>query len=228
MLRSQLSILGIYHHNNDVFEGLTVPEGMNRDTVITEILAQCSELELVYPSYPVMKEMITCWSRAELPQWVRVLEDMTIKYNPIWNVDGTETETITRELEGTTSGERAGNNRNTLTGNSSVSNTENTTTTNSSKAYNDTGWTETDKTVGNATGTSTGTNSETTTGQNSETSSGSNIESETITTTKTRGGNIGVTMTQQMLTADLDLLLRLNPYQWIVDSFRRRFCLLVY
>lgn len=196
MLRSQLSILGIYHWNSDVFDGLEVPEEMDKDITVKEILAQCSELELIYPSYDVMKELITSWSTIELPIWERVYKDCNVEYNPIWNVDGTETETITREL----------------TGSANNSMTNHNTTIDSTKGYNSNNWTESDRSDSNGGGSSQGTNA----------------ESETITTEKTRGGNIGVTMTQQMLTADLDMLPRLNPYQYIVDSFRRRFCLLVY
>ena len=41
-------------------------------------------------------------------------------------------------------------------------------------------------------------------------------------------GNIGVTTSQQMLTAELDLAPRVNMYEVITRDFRNRFCLLVY
>lgn len=200
MLRATLSILGLYQFNNDIFDFFQVPNGLSKDNAIAEILSQCAELELVYPSYDVMKQLIGVWTTSELYQWTRAYEDMTIEYNPIWNVDGTETETIERELSGATT--------------TSSNTTANDNTINSTKGYNSNEWTETDKSTGVASGTASG--------------SGKESITETITTTKTRGGNIGVTMTQQMLTADLDLLTRLNPYQFIVNSFKRRFCLLVY
>lgn len=199
MLRSQLSIMGLYNYNEDIFSGFQVPEEMDRETAIEEIVMQCAELELIYPSYTTMKLAIRNWTKAELPIWIRAYKDMTIEYNPIWNVDGTETEKIERELEGTAS-------------TSTSTESENI---NSGKAYNQDNssyWAEREKDEGSGSGES----------------SGENTEKETITTTKTRGGNIGVIMTQQMLNADLDMLPRLNPYQFIVDSFKNRFCLLVY
>lgn len=199
MLRSQLSIMGLYNYNEDIFSGFEVPEEMDRETAIEEIVMQCAELELIYPSYTTMKLAIRNWTKAELPIWIRAYKDMTIEYNPIWNVDGTETEKIERELEGTAIA-------------STSTESENI---NSGKAYNQDNssyWTEREKDEGSGSGESLG----------------ENTEKETITTTKTRGGNIGVTMTQQMLNADLDMLPRLNPYQFIVDSFKNRFCLLVY
>lgn len=199
MLHSQLSIMGLYNYNEDIFSGFQVPEEMDRETAIEEIVMQCAELELIYPSYTTMKLAIKNWTMAELPIWIRAYKDMTIEYNPIWNVDGTEMETIERELEGTAS-------------TSTSTESENV---NSGKAYNQDNssyWAEREKDEGSGSGESLG----------------ENTEKETITTTKTRGGNIGVTMTQQMLNADLDILPRLNPYQFIVDSFKNRFCLLVY
>lgn len=45
--------------------------------------------------------------------------------------------------------------------------------------------------------------------------------------TKTRHGNIGVTMTQQLINAQRDVV-QFDIIQYIVDSFKQRFCLLVY
>ena len=183
MLRSTISIMGMYDYNPDIFQNFKVPEGMDPEMVITEICMQCAELELIYPNFTMLKLAISNWNKAELPIWERVLSDMTIEYNPIWNVDGTET--IERELNNETETESK------LSG----------------KAFNQSNeayWSDRDKTDGKGTG----------------------KEKEKIT--RTRGGNIGVTMTQQLLNADLDLLPRLNPYQYIVDSFKKRFCILVY
>ena len=207
MLRSQLSILGLYNYDPEVFKGFRVPEGMDREVAIQEILMNCAELEIIYPSLNTMKLAIQNWTIAELPIWERALKDMTIEYNPIWNVDAEEKETIERELTGT---DTASGSDSTVTG---------ATTVESGKAYNQNNqaeWTERIKQQDDGTS---GTESE---------SERESTESEKITTTKTRGGNIGVTMTQQMLNADLDMLPRLNPYQFIVDSFKNRFCLLVY
>ena len=41
-------------------------------------------------------------------------------------------------------------------------------------------------------------------------------------------GNIGVTTSQQMLQSELDIAPKLNVYDFIINSFKNRFCLLVY
>lgn len=56
--------------------------------------------------------------------------------------------------------------------------------------------------------------------------------SDTRTTENTRKGraygNIGVTTSQQMIESEIDLRLRNNMYQFISDSFRENFCVMVY
>ena len=50
-----VSILGLYHHDNTVLDGLKVPEGLDRDTVINNILMECAELEILFPDADFMK-----------------------------------------------------------------------------------------------------------------------------------------------------------------------------
>ena len=40
-------------------------------------------------------------------------------------------------------------------------------------------------------------------------------------------GNIGVTMTQQLIQAERDLV-RFNIHDLIIDDFKQRFCVLIY
>lgn len=85
---SKLSILGLYNYDPDIFAGFTVPDGMDRDVVINEILMQCAELELVYPSFNLMKLAINNWCKVESKIWDRLWNTENLDYNPIWNVDG--------------------------------------------------------------------------------------------------------------------------------------------
>lgn len=85
---SKLSILGLYNYDPDIFAGFTVPDGMDRETVINEILMQCAELELVYPSFNLMKLAINNWCKVESKIWDRLWNTENLNYNPIWNVDG--------------------------------------------------------------------------------------------------------------------------------------------
>lgn len=85
---AKLSIMGLYNYDPDIFAGFTVPDGMDRDVVINEIVMQCAELELVYPSFNLMKLAISNWCKVESKIWEKLWNTENLEYNPIWNVDG--------------------------------------------------------------------------------------------------------------------------------------------
>lgn len=60
------------------------------------------------------------------------------------------------------------------------------------------------------------------TGWTSDTSNSSGYHSGRV------HGNIGVTTSQQMLQSELDIAPKLNVYDFIINSFKNRFCLQVY
>lgn len=100
----KLTILGLYEYNEDIFQGFNVPDGMDRETALNEILLQCGNLELIYPSYNILKLAITNWSKVELPIWTKLYNSENFDYNPIWNVDGTVTEVLDGDFIGSTKG----------------------------------------------------------------------------------------------------------------------------
>lgn len=81
---------------------------------------------------------------------------------------------------------------------------------NSVKAFNSDAWSEHDKVD---------------TSGNSETNSDGTIHE---VFTRRRGGNIGVTMSQQLLEAELNVRPKLNIYKYISNSFKNRFCNMIY
>lgn len=130
---SKLSIIGLYNYNSDIFSGLSVPDGIDRSNVINEILMQCGELELIYPTYNLMKMAINNWSKIEAPIWEKLYKTENLEYNPIWNVDGDVIDIIDRSGDNTTTG----NNQNI----------------NSVKGYNNSSWLENNKDDGKSSGT---------------------------------------------------------------------------
>lgn len=101
---ARLSITGLYEYNSDLFSGLTVPDGMDRDTVIRTILMECSEFSLIYPSYTFMKMAIANWSKVEAGIWEKMYKTESMEYNPLWNVDATIEEDMTGTGVGSTKG----------------------------------------------------------------------------------------------------------------------------
>ena len=234
-----LSIMGLYEYDNNLFQGLQLPDGLNREAVINEILLQCAELEVVYPNIDIMKLAITTWSVANQYTWQKLYDTMVVEYNPIWNVDATVTET----LEGEESRDiaRTGNGSNNRTVNLSDNRTINThdnesidiTDTESVKGFNSDTWAESKKNVKSGTDNiaHSGTDNIAHTGtDNTAITDSENVDDDVArseTREQRRTGNIGVTTTQQMLEQERKIA-EFNMISYIAQSFKQRFCLLIY
>lgn len=178
--------MGVYNLYPDIFDGFEVPSHISKQAVIENIIYNCAELELLYSKPDLLKSMIRNWTIIHLPEWKALQDTLEYDYNPIWNVDGTETETETRDLKTVNAGEL----------------------TQSVKGFNDS---NIDEYANKA----------------KDESSGESAYTGTITRVKNRGGNIGVTMTQQLIQAQRDIV-QFNVTDVILKSFKNNFCILVY
>lgn len=273
--RATMTVMGLYNFDNSLFDEMELPEGIDRDVAVMRILFDCATLELNLPHYDILKDMIGYWSKSNAYKWATLFNTTNLDYNPIWNVDANESETIERDLEGSKTSSFQGSNSNTTTNNltdtvqeatentrtlDTETNDDNTrtldtSTTNNnfgklagfnSNTYNNvtnnSGTQEDDGTItDNRTITDGGTihdlgshgNTTTKTGtvSDSGTNSGSNTDTdtvtETITNTKIRHGNIGVTMTQQLIEAERNVA-KFSIYEVISNDFKHYFCIMVY
>lgn len=231
-----LSILGLYTYDTSLFDRLVLPEKVDKDTLIENIISECAELEVLYSDPDYMKYAIGVWSNKELPTWYRVLKTSELEYNPLYNVDATEYTKESRDLKST----ETGTNVNTYSGSdTTVDNGSNTTEDSGSNSnlhkvngFNNNGLTDESKDEGSVNNTSTTDTSNTSTTTSSNTNNLDTDINKTdtgdIITEHRRYGNIGVTMSQQLVKAELDLIPELNVMNYIIDSFKNRFCLLVY
>lgn len=193
--RATMSILGLYFQDPDLFSGMVYPDELDKDVLIDSILAECAELEIIYPDPEYMKNLITLWSKKELYNWRKLYDTTQFVYNPIWNVDGIVTETETRNLQNRYQQNEGANNKNV----------------NAKTGYNSGAFED----------------AEQDTGRTDIERGGESADTGSVTRETKRGGNIGVTMTQQMIEAEREVD-KFNIYDFIVDSFKRRFCILVY
>lgn len=199
-----LTIVGLNNYDSKLFDNFKIPDGVDKQILIDTILMECGNLELIYPSATMMKYAIESWSKKQLKTWNSLNETFYLDYNPIWNVDGTETEE--RTLTGT----------NTRKGDYDTNIDSKNTNTESVTGYNSNAFQNANRNVIDG---------------NSKTDSTENIndsKNEKEVLTKTRGGNIGVTTTQKMLNEELEIRPKLNIYDYICNDFKNRFCLLVY
>lgn len=131
-------------------------------------------------------------------KWARLWTDYTAEYNPIWNVDGTTEITEERNLTAGKSG--TGSYTDSGSDVTSRSGTDTQTNTNEVQGFNSTAYTPN---VKDTTTVSPGTSETLTHGKiTTESRDFTDTDTGTIKRTEKRGGNIGVTMTQQMLEAD--------------------------
>lgn len=220
---AMLSILALYNWDNTLFNDLNVPEGMDKNNVIDNILFECAELSLLYTDPAFMKRAIKQWSDKEQNVWAKLFATENFDYNPIWNVDGTVTETETIDRDKTNDINRSSSSGETAR--DVTSDDTDQTTTDSVTGYNSTSWQDHTKSVINS-------DRDITTDSTRNISGTDNVdeaESEDVERNleTRRTGNIGVTTTQQMIREERDVAL-FNTIEFITTSFKKRFCVMVY
>ena len=235
----RFSVLGLYRFDNTLFNSMHFPVGFSeaeKQTVITNILADTAELETLYPDFTTMSVMIGAWSAIELPVWQRIYDASKLEYNPIENYNRTELETISDDKTETHSGkdstQHSGADSSTGSNSGTEAHSGTDTNTNSVTSYDSNSPMVHDINSllhGESITTSGQGSSSTTYGRKEELTHGEKIVHEgDITRSSHISGNIGVTTSQQMIQQEIDIASALNVCKIIVESFRERFCLLVY
>lgn len=235
----RLSILGLYQFDNHLFDDMRLPTGLtgdDRQTIINNILTECAELECLFPDYDYCKSMIGLWSKFNLPVWNRIYKASQMVYNPIENYNRTEIETIDNSSSDTHSGtdvnQQTGSDKNISATTNLETNSGNDINTNSITAYDSSQLFAHDEQKlqhGHIVQDTTSGNNTITYGKIDSIMHGEKIDREgNITRENHTTGNIGVTTSQQMLEQEIDISYKLNIIQIICDSFKERFCLLVY
>lgn len=86
ILRSTLSIRGLYYWDNTIFDDLSLPVDVSAETVVSLILAECGELETLYPDPDYFKNILKYWSESKLPAWNKIKKALwETNYDPTYN-----------------------------------------------------------------------------------------------------------------------------------------------
>ena len=220
---AMLSILALYNWDNTLFNDLNAPEGMDKNNIIDNILFECAELSLLYTDPAFMKRAIKQWSDKEQNVWAKLFATENFDYNPIWNVDGTVTETETIDRDRTNDINRSSSSGETAR--DVTSDDTDQTTTDSVTGYNSTSWQDHTKSVIDSDRDITTDSTRNISGtDNVDEAENEDVERNLETR---RTGNIGVTTTQQMIREERDVAL-FNTIDFITNSFKKRFCVMVY
>lgn len=220
-----LSILAMYNSAPFVFDGFRTPENVDRETTLNSILLECAELEMLYPDPVIMKLAIKTWTDKEFPIWKHLEKTKEYDYNPIWNKDGTTT--IVHESNINYKDVHNGKDTDTVTTEQLTDDDNKQTTIEKLAAYNESefqnrNWTE------NAISGKDGKRQRTDQMDYGHTiERQENAKTSWTKDTRTEQGNIGVTTTQAMIREEREIA-QFNVIDYIVKSFKERFCILVY
>lgn len=94
-MQAWISLMGLYKWNNNIFDHFSLPSQVDKDTLTTMMLAEFAELEILYPDPETFDTILQVWSRSRLPAWQKLADALEEHYDPLWNKDGTVTETTT-------------------------------------------------------------------------------------------------------------------------------------
>lgn len=226
-----LDLITIFNYDNTIFDNLQLPATMNKDDFINNLLLETAELELLYSRPDFLKFAIGAWSTKELSIWEKLDATLHYEYNPIYNTDRTETETVTEEKTG----------KRNIDGSSTDTGTANSTTNNNYKrdetsndvrsvsSYDSDALKTAEQSTNTieADNTDTSTNESRSTGTSTLTQTQNSEDSGTVTRELHTSGNIGVTTTQAMIEEERKVV-QFCIDDFIINSFKRKFCILVY
>ena len=88
--------MGMYEYDHTILDFFHYPdkwETADKDVFVNKLLLDTAELEVLYPDADIFKTAIKYWSAAEVQNWNKLYDTTVLDYNPIWNKNGTVTET---------------------------------------------------------------------------------------------------------------------------------------
>lgn len=203
-----ISILGLFTEDRTILDPLinALPDSDISLAVKESILAECAELEVLYPTPTVFKTILEAWCAYRSKVWSDLWKTTNLEYNPIHNYDRTEIENINKN---------------------GTSNTDSQ----SKDTGKDGNFTTVESRYGfNSRVAKTPVAERVDTPESYNYNSNSNMKN-VVTGDEARSlhisGNIGVTTTQQMI-KDQREVVKYDFVEDVVNDFKARFCLLVY
>ena len=102
MLQPRMTLYGMYQYDPTLFDGVVLPDGMDKTLMVNQIIRQSGDLFPYYQVPPEVKTAITEWFTRRKDNFAKLWQGFTAEYNPIENYDrqedSTETPNITHTL----------------------------------------------------------------------------------------------------------------------------------
>ena len=94
MATSKITLIGLNRWMNDInedlFEQLDLPEGIDKDTLTNNILLQGADFEVMYSDPMFMKDAIGLWASKWYRTFEKWVDALSLEYNPLENYDRKE------------------------------------------------------------------------------------------------------------------------------------------
>lgn len=116
MSSAKLTLIGLYNYDPTLFDALSLPAGIDRYTLINNILLRSGDFEVMYGDANFIKNMVGVWSKKWQRTFQKWYDALQLTYDPISNYDRHETWDTTGESEvsGTSTNKVSAYNNNTL------------------------------------------------------------------------------------------------------------------
>ena len=206
MIRSTMSVLGLNAWDDTIWDNLETPTGIDKDVLVYNLLMECAELEVLYSDPDFMKKALGMWSKKRLPVWQALQDTTTLEYSALENYNLSETEKA-KELTQSNSESN---------GNSTTNSESKNGTVDSAKAYNETDFVDRERNTTDSLGKGTSQTLMNTSG------SGSRDNDRTANRHGITGGSV-----QDLLKQERDVK-QFSVIDYIINDFKKRFCLMIY
>lgn len=181
--------------DGDLFEDITLPTGMDKTTVVNQIMLDNGLLEVLYPEHELLKGLIKAHFLARQLDYQRLWDAVSQTYNPLYNLD--RKNTLTEKTERTEN----------TTGNTTTN--ANQSTEQKVSAFDSSAYQPSEQMAGNTSDTTDATTD----------SQGQDVH----TLESHEEGSIGVITPQDMLRREFDIRKDWNIYKFISLDFRDNF-----
>lgn len=236
----RMTFIGAYGYDPNLFDNLTFPAGVSKDLAINTFLMRFGECPMLYTDLRFQKTAFAVWSDKWADGIARMLLALESEYNPIHNFDRyedyseSELTSETTDYTGSETAAYTGSETVDYTGSQTVTESESDTTENEVSAYNESTYQQDKKTTGDR-------ETETETERDM-----TDTHTRALNDSRTRAlrdatagnkstnhvghlyGNIGLTTSQQMILAEIDMRGKYNIYDIIAELLRGEFCLYYY
>lgn len=229
---------------DDLFSGLSVPDPLDRDTLIGAITVRCGLLTPIYSEPTTMQAAIDQWSKQMQWTFKHLIAIIEAEYSPIENADRyTERTTentggVTRTHSGTDTRTETNSGTDTVRegGTTALEHTGDDVTTTKVSAYNATTFQNDNEETTEFGGTDTTRHGKTEATEHGHVITEREQHGLTIRDendgaekyTEHSHGNIGIITHQNIITQELELLRKFDVYGWIAQKFESDLCLMIY